>query len=219
MLAERAETRSLYHDLEDAGGEWAPPLVVRERMSDWDFAEATSAMTIASDAIAARDRIIDTLAASGTGLPSQIEGNFESAEADDLDRLMDRLAEHEASSIAIAEAYDALTADCNVIESIGSWLADDEVVFDTAQTEFENDASADALTRANLVSTNVADYQTKGTIRVAGTLVVLLLLAGGTWFLRTRRQRRATPVDAGDDESAQLPVLPEVETLVGGGPL
>ena len=82
-LEPRAEARIRYAAVEEAGGRWAPPLVLREAMDDWKFEAAGELMDTAESILDDRAAVIEVLAPVDGGLPAGLEASYEEA-VDDL---------------------------------------------------------------------------------------------------------------------------------------
>jgi colicin import membrane protein len=79
VLDDRAKARDDYHALEKAGGEWAPPLFIRQDMDAWKFTEAETGMTAATAVLDRLPALDDLLAKAELTISPDIEKAYESA--------------------------------------------------------------------------------------------------------------------------------------------
>ncbi len=113
QLPSRDDAREAYDALVAAGGEWAPPVGLRDDMSDWSFDAATTFIEQAEQVLTARDHVITTLEPLGMHLDPAIEVSYEHAVAD-LDDVSSDIA-------SVGTAADQLVA---TRETLDTRLAD-----------------------------------------------------------------------------------------------
>ncbi len=114
-LDARATARTAYAGLVTAGGDWLPPMYVRDSMSGWRFDEAASRIASAEDVIAKRDELATVAAGLGVAPPPDLRTAYQTA-TDSLQGAA-ALADREiadgrlvsSASAAVAAPRDTLT--------------------------------------------------------------------------------------------------------------
>ena len=103
LLAQRDAARATYAALQTAGGDWAPPLVVRELMSQWKFDDVAAPIAEATAVLGERTALQTTLDDLGVDIDPAIEASYESA-TDDLAATSGQIAAAQSEAeAAIAE--------------------------------------------------------------------------------------------------------------------
>ena len=127
-LADRAEARERYADLEEAGRGWAAPLVVRRAMAGWRFDEATQLIERSEAVLDRRAQLARRARALGVGEPRTLEARYEGSERD-LDVIDASLDGTQAALRALAAAEAAHDSSSGPLAAIGGWFssADDEL--------------------------------------------------------------------------------------------
>jgi hypothetical protein len=188
LLPERSEARTSYAALEERGGEWAPPLQVRQDMAGWRFELAEAAMAEADEVLGWRDDIEAVVDGLDVGTPA-LEESYESAQD-----VADVLASAE-ETLEAAEAYrDAearLDAGSGLLGTVGLWWADTGGQLDEARQELEH-GDPTASVAASLGLQRRLDNATRdGALRVgAGAGLALTGGIGVPRALRWHRRRR-----------------------------
>jgi hypothetical protein len=196
-LTARGAARDAYHALEGAGGEWAPPYLVRESLWLWEFREATAGMTAASEVLADRDALAAVSARLGASTPNDIETRFEEAilteTLDALEAALERRAEVAETLIA---ARDQLAAPRTPLADLGLAGEVPAAGVDAALAAYAAGDLDGALAGSATTSALLAGAEEIGKgraiaigVAVVVGLVLLLLIAVG--LLRRRRRRRA----------------------------
>lgn len=124
VLDDRIAARVEYEALEVAGGEWAPPLGVRDHMADWDFDDAHLGMQAATAVLASRDELSTAAAQLDLAPPSGPEAGYESVEGNASD-VVDGLSEVDAELGAHAAALGRIeTLTASVDEAMKEFAPD-----------------------------------------------------------------------------------------------
>lgn len=203
LLDERAEARDRYADLAEAGGAWAPPLVVRTAMSDWDFDDADELIGAADDVLTERDRTIEAIDPLGASLPPSLEEAYEQAE-DDLTEAADLADEVFEVALALRDADTALDDATGPLQRIGAIAGDYEADLAAAIDEFEAGDLDEAADGAASIERDVDDLSRRGLVRLGIALVLLAAVVVGLWWWLRRRRRSRRPV-TDDGPLALLP--------------
>lgn len=110
-LLERKAAHEAYQRLVDQAGTWAPPLGIRERLTEWDFATASELTELASAALDDRDRVARMAADFGISLSDENEERFEAARfASDFTNLSSFAADERDGLTAIDERRGQIMA-------------------------------------------------------------------------------------------------------------
>jgi len=136
-LADRAAAHEAYSKLLERGGAWAPPLGIRERLTDWDFELATELTDLAVAALDNRDRTATVADDLGIMISGDIEDRFESARfASDFSNLAAAAVTERADLVTIATQrgeVEASAVDLGTV--IPAWTSPAAV--DDARSEIE----------------------------------------------------------------------------------
>jgi hypothetical protein len=199
MLAPRAAAREAYAALVTNGAEWAPPIGVRRRMSEWEFDRATDLMSQSQDVLATRDTLDGLAAELAVEYPDSLEAAYESAD-DDLSTVTDQIqAQIDATQLTI-DAAAANAEDHGWFEVLGLRGTDLPALLDQAKVALATGDLDTASERSQRVIDTVADSSSVGLQRAAlaaGALALVVSLAIGITLL-TRRRRTAVPLDTPD---------------------
>ena len=207
-MEERSAARVSYAELEDRGGEWLPPPLVRLPMAEWAFDEATAAVDEAVAVLERRDE--RSAEASDLGLiPSPaMEAAYETADWDVAAAMAIAGADLAAlDAIAAAEA----AADVERDRYVELGIVSPSITEDLRQMRkaFESGDAAEAEVRAAMIADDLAGAEARGRRAFTATVVpggialtVLLVAAGGGW-VRWRARRReiadeAEPIVVGE---------------------
>ncbi len=211
QLDARDGARASYAALDDRGGEWAPPRVVRTRMEAWSFGTATDAIADADAVLDLRDELDDRSAQLDATYPDRFETDYETVEQS-FDDVQHELQEQIDTADLVLAATSAEAEDDGLLATIGLWgthLPDDLA---TATAAFETGDHDTARTAAATVTDAVAGAEGVGTTRVlwavGGLALFVLLVVALVLLLRRRRRRRS-----GDADPAQL----DEDALAGAG--
>ncbi|MDO8363615.1 MAG: hypothetical protein Q7V88_12020 [Actinomycetota bacterium] len=107
MLEQRALARDDYHALAEAGGEWAPPEVVRRKMTLWAFENVDVLIGDANEVLALRDELDGKAAELESTYPADLEAAYEAADKN----LDDAAAAVQAQIDTADEVLAAVAAD------------------------------------------------------------------------------------------------------------
>jgi hypothetical protein len=209
-LSDRAAARARYQQLLVDGDDWLPGILVRKAMSDWEFADASTAIDEAEAVLAARDRLRTTVADLGLAFPSNLEPVYETADsADDLDGLRARLAQWQSAADAVRSARDGLAATRPAVTALGLIGTEPEAEYQAALAAFAagDDRAAVGGSAATLTLLSGAEdvgRQRALTGASVGLLLVLLFVVLVAFVVHRRRSRRraalalavATPLEA-----------------------
>ncbi len=199
-LDDRDAARTLYADVAERGGEWAPPLVVRRNMAGWIFDNATTTMSDATDVLDLRDELDDKSAQLDATYPTNFETDYEA-----VTRSFDEVADEMQQQIDTADAVIAATAteakDDGFFESIGLWGTTLPKDLEVATAAFEKGDHDTARAAAEKVTDTLAEAGSVGTKRFLWALgglplFVLLIVLVVLLVRRRRRRRRQAAADA-----------------------
>jgi hypothetical protein len=212
QLDARTAARAEYADLQERGGTWSPPWMVRRSMGTWDFDAAQPMIETSNEILEQRDRLVTTLAAVDLDIPGELEEAYETEETR-LERVQDRLGEYEDAANALVATDEAVNADHGLIRQLG--LLGDDGTDDLASAraaylDGDLDAAATSLERADEV---IDDGQGRGTTRLliaGGAVVGLLLLALAVRSAVRRRRRRRAAAASPDDDQPDRVLVPSL---------
>ncbi len=189
-FAQRSESRTSYQRLVDTGGQWAPPVVVRENMAAWDFAEAEELIEAASEVLTMRNELNERAADVGASYSDELEALYEDSEKN-LDESSAAVQRQIETADAILEAIEAEGEDDGFFGGVGLVGSDLAETLDDAKsafTEGNNDAARDL---AQSVIERVDEAPSVGRMRTMFFVGGTLLLVGLATGLRMRLRRRA----------------------------
>ena len=195
-LQERAEARTAYRELIQAGEGWLPPWYVRQPMGDWRFDLAATRMDDALEVLALRDQVTDASAAldlqPDDALRTAYEGtseDFGGASVIGRDQL-DTLG-------ALADARAKVEAQPDLVTQIGLIGETPRVPYQAARDAFERgeleSAMVSAAAAAAIIIGAAASGQQRLLMAVGGAVLLLVLLVLLWITLRRRRRRRVLP--------------------------
>jgi hypothetical protein len=193
-ITDRRSARAVYDGLEVAGGDWTPPLAVRQAMAAWDFASALALAETASAVLGVRDQITASVEPLGVEAPEPLESAYESASGDatDLDDVASLADETLDAAGELVSADQLADADRGVLATIGLWGRDVDAELRTAVAEFENGDPAAATEHADRVEQLLDGARGAGRLRAAAAAAVLLIgVALVVLLLVTARRRPA----------------------------
>jgi hypothetical protein len=191
-LDARDEARTAYHALVDAGGDWAPPLVVRDRMAVWTFTAAQRHIDEANAVLATRDELATVSSELGVAIPPQLEQQYEAADrdltaADAAVHTQLDAAEHLLAAVHAEQSDDGLFARLGLAGTdLPSLLDEGRAALAAGDTELAI-ARADEVTR---VLERAPDVGKQRALFAGGAAFLVVLLLGSLVVLRRRRRRR-----------------------------
>lgn len=188
-LAQRTEARATYQQLVNAGGQWAPPVVVRENMAAWDFAEAEELIEAASKVLALRDELDGRAAELGATYPDGLEARYESSK-ENLEESTVALQEQIDNAEAVLAAVAAENRDDGFFGGIGLVGSDLMSTLDDAKSAFADGDHEAARSLASDVIEQVDDAARVGEQRTMFLIGGTLLLVGVAIVSRTLLRRR-----------------------------
>jgi hypothetical protein len=188
----RAAARTAYAGIVRAGGEWHPPLYVRDPMGAWRFDVATSRIAEASAVLARRDELERLAGDLGRTPLGSLRGMYELA-GDSLDRARAFATREIAAAKALEVAASAVAAPRAPFVVLGLMGEDPDAALAAARHAFSSlqpDAEARAVALTALIDGAVA----VGRVRAIGAavaigLATILLIAAVLLALRRRRRR------------------------------
>jgi hypothetical protein len=199
----RTNARKTYTALAKAGRGWTPPLEVRQQMSAWQFASATTLMATSTAALRRQAALAAKLADVDVSLDA-LERSYESERIRTYQLIAGRA---EQAGRALVDAHDALDSP-NPLAAVGIRLNGGGSRFDAATAAFNRGAYADATSAANDARQIARDATTSGLQALLAMLAALTLVTVvGRWVTHhLARHRRAAavpegqqPVDTQDD--------------------
>ncbi len=230
-LTARDAARARYAALVTAGGDWLPGILIRKPMSNWQFADAESAIDEADAVIAARDALTTATTDLRLPFPAGLEAAYETADTpDDLTGLATRIVDWAAAASAIRTARDDLAKERPPLVALGLFDTRPSDGYDAALAAFAagDDKAAIAGAATTVAALAGAEEIGRGRATMAGALisvvlVLLMLLVAGFVIRRRRRRRRAALVpaaaSAATDPYATLAATPDlVEDAQAGEP-
>lgn len=223
-LTVRATARELYVELDERGGEWAPPVVVRTAMGDWSWTDAESSIGLARAVLDLRDELDTKARALGLAYPESLEAAYESADATQpeaptgLGTVATSVQAQVESADALLGAIAAEARSDGLLGWIGLLGTDLDGDLGIAREAF----TAGDLETVRRVSTEVVDTvddaSEAGNVRVLiafGAVIVVVALAATTVRRRRARERRradAVMVPAGPPASPPAPPAPSAHS-------
>ena len=191
-LADRAEARERYADLEEAGRGWAAPLVVRRAMASWRFDEATQLIERSEAVLDRRAQLARRARALGVEEPRTLEARYEESERD-LDVIDASLDGTQAALRALAAAEAAHDSSSGPLAAIGGWFssADDELA--DARAAFVAGDSTEARAAAGRAREQAHAQTSRGAMALGGFVLVTSVVVV-TVLLLLGRRRRPVPV-------------------------
>ncbi len=204
LLETRAETRSAYRALVAAGDGWLPSWYVRQPLGAWWFEAAGARVEEAAEVLGLRDEV----ATAADALDLRPNGALRDAYENGIggfDAATELAGQQLATLTAIASARAALTAERDLLTTVGLLDANPDAPYASAREAFEAGRLDEAVTAAGTAAAIIAGAAAIGQGRVllaASGLVALLLLLAAALVLRRRRRRRAAVLVAIAAESA-----------------
>jgi hypothetical protein len=192
-LDDRDAAREAYRALDDAGGEWAVPYLVRERMWSWAFDEATDGITAASEVLDDRDALTAVSARLGAASPDDVEARFEAAVSiPALDAIEVDLEQRAEVAETLISTRDLVAAPRSLLADLGMAGELPSAGLDAGLAAFTAGDLDGALAGAATTSAVLAGAEETGKGRAiaigAAVVGLLLLLVVAIWWLRRRRR-------------------------------
>ena len=202
LLDERTAARTAYQQLIDDGGTWAPPLLVREKMSAWSFKAAQSAIDDSQEVLALRDELDEKTAELGSSYPSDLETTYE-ASGKDLDDATAAAQQQIDTADDVLAAVAADAAKDGLFDRVGLLGTNLPALLDEAKAALAAGDHDLASAKAQEVEDTVEKAPDVGKERSlwagGGVLLFLLLVTLLIVLLRRRaRRKRAALVEQGE---------------------
>ncbi|HUQ78872.1 MAG TPA: hypothetical protein VM427_08410 [Patescibacteria group bacterium] len=197
ILDKRTAARARWADLVTAGGDWLAPFAVRDLLTRWDYAGATTRIEQASAILAQRDEIARLARSLGLEPPTLLRAAYESASRS-LDGARTIAMAELADLRALGAAVAARDAPRDPLISLGLIGTTPDADLAAARAAFSAGAP-DTTARAAAVVALILGASEIGRARliaaIAGLLVVLVILV--VTLLALRRRSRARRPAAG----------------------
>lgn len=214
LLAARRAARDAYTALAGRSDGWTPPLALRREMAAWDFDDAGVAVTQADEVLGLRADIEETLSGLDVGSLG-LEDDYESAAS------MKDLVDEAEGTLDAARAYRDAKAhhddtSGNVLARIGLIGSDTDAKLDDARSDLGDGKPGGALQATASVERRLDAAVRNGLLRLAGAVLILVLLLWGPVLRRRRRRARRAEVDKLEamyraPEAIDYPTQPPVE--------
>ena len=178
-LEDRTAALKAYRKLEELGGSWAAPAIIRERMADWSFTSEKSPVGTANKVLAERDRVNLKLKALKSDLPKSFQKSYEDAGNGELDGVLKTLQAYGRAVDSVIAAKAATNADRSVWQSIGLFGADTDQPILDAVSALERNESSLAITYSQRSVDQIDDAARIGTwraIKIAGAIMLILFI-------------------------------------------
>lgn len=199
LLDDREAAREVYLALEEHGGEWAPPLVIRRRMGSWSFDTVTAIIEEAEAALDLRDQLDTLVAEADATYPAALEATYE-AEKSNLKATSEAIQTQIDSAQVLLDAVHAEGGSHGVFGTIGLIGTDLEGMLDDARAAFAEGDLDTAAEKSQQVMDAVETETTDGLIRVGIALGAILFITILVLFIR--RRRRAAHLEPADEQAA-----------------
>jgi hypothetical protein len=206
LFTSRGPARDAYQKLQDHGDTWAPPLAVRNAMSDWQFPTADRLIDDSQEVLGLRDRIAAELKPLGLHVPAALEREYESAAGDVKTLVIDATSAEKASS-AIVAADKAVHGHHGFWSQIGLLGGSANHALGDAEDDFATGHSTAALAEAKKATKTVESSTSTGQQRSGMALAAIVLASGGGLLVRRGVRRRALRRDA-EAAAAAAPARP-----------
>ncbi len=196
LLGSRREARLRYVALTDTGGPWAPPLVIRTEMSEWDFAAATVAADQSEVILGLRDEIGGAVAAFDGDLPPVLETSYEQAATQaELDETAIVTSQALSAATELGTTAQRIDNTTGFIERVGGIGSDHDGDLRQAVESFDQGEFDLAAGQVAILEGDLDGLFRQGLIRLIALAVGLIAVLGGLFWLRRRATRRARPDD------------------------
>lgn len=220
LLDDRRRARRAYHDLQARSGRWAPPLIVRMELGDWEFASASVLIDQANRLLDQRDRLVSVASGLDLTVVDSPEQSYQAASTTmALSAVGVELSDLEAAADDLAEAAAELAARRSLIERIGLAGSDVGTQYEDARRAFEDGDTELARDLAGGATAELRGAAPAGGRRLAVVVLGSGLLIGAIGF---RRRRPPSGRNLGDQVLDGLDGGPsehvEVRARVGIGP-
>ena len=196
LLEERTDARQSYQQLRDRGGTWAPPFLVREKMSIWSFEAAQSAIADAREVLDLRDELDTKSAQLESSYSAELETKYEAADTS-LDDARGAVQQQIDTADSVLAAVAADAANDGVFDKVGLVGTNLSVLIDEAKAALARGDHNVARAKAQEVVDTVQKAPEVGKTRL------LWATGGGALFLLSVvllivlvRRRQRHPADA-----------------------
>lgn len=192
LLDERTGARTAYQQLIDDGGSWAPPYLVRAKMSAWSFTAAQTAIDESHDVLVLRDELDAKTAELASSYPADLEATYE-ASAKNLDDATAAVQQQIDTADGVLAAVAADAANDGLFEKVGLLGTNLPALLDDAKTALAKGNHDVARAKAQEVIDTVdtaPEVGKKRSLLVGGGVLLLLLLVTLLNVLLRRRARR-----------------------------
>ncbi len=217
LLDDRTAAREAYQQLIDDGGAWAPPYLVRDKMSAWSFTAAQTAMDDAQDVLTLRDQLDRKSDELGTTYPDDLERAYEAVDKNFVDATK-AVQEQIDTADQVLAAVAAEAAKDGLLDKVGLIGTDLPALLDEAKAALSEGDHDLARAKAQEVMDTVDKAPDIGRTRslwVGGGVALFLLLAVGLVVLLRRRGRRRRASRAAALAEQSEAVVTGAEDLIG----
>jgi len=189
LLTARDAARAAYAALVTAGGEWKPPILIRQSMADWSFTPAVAEIQRAQDVLRRRDELADVAARLGLAAPADGEALYENATSD-LDPAKERIEGEIEAALAVEQASSAVAAPRDPLVALGLMGTAPEARLDVVRQEFSMGAAETAADAAALYALiGGAAEAGQGRLVLGGVIAIAVLLVLIGFVLLDRRSQ------------------------------
>ncbi len=198
LLQDRRRALADYQDLDDADGQWVPPLGVRRAMTYWEFELAQRDLPQVADLGPAAIEVQEAAQRHDMEVPESVVALYQDAEsAAAYDELSDTLPKAAAAVEAVGTANAAAADSRNPVTALGALV----LGLDDKAAEADDLLAEGDLDGATTAAGEASDAAERSTLVGGGLLAGgLALLAGlallGRALLRGRARRRQARADA-----------------------
>ncbi|MCK0116529.1 hypothetical protein MWU57_05755 [Isoptericola sp. S6320L] len=198
LLAERADARDAYVELDESDGAWQVPLGLRRDMTNWNFDQAADEVgtlkALAPEAVAVQEAAETT----GLGVPDTVRAAYEDAETPaEYEELGSLLPQAVTTMEQVSRASTAVAAESDPVTELGESLLDADATAAgsrAALADGELDRAA-ALAEETTAQADRALWIGLAVI-VGGLLLLALVVLVPVLLVRRRRRRRAAGLTA-----------------------
>ncbi len=208
-LEPRRDAREELAAFEESDPRWTTPLIVAERMADWDFETATDLIERMTEIIDDADALAERADAAAVTLPADPQDAYEAVvEADDaFEETVDLLAAQDEALTALESVHDRASLPRGFFARLGLRNEDIDADLATMDQAFEDGEFDDADSSGTAIVALLDDAEGEGKqfalivggSTFAGLVAISLLL---WWFVRRRRRRRRSGDEPAEDTEA-----------------
>ncbi|WP_265523030.1 hypothetical protein [Oerskovia flava] len=203
-LDERTDALTAYTTLDEADGDWQPPVGLRSAMTQWRYPRADEIVTTISSSAEQAGAVQDAAAEVGLPEPAAVRALYENAREDDEYTALATVLPQAVEVVEqVGEASSTVAADGDPFTELGERLLDVDQTAADARTALDEGELDDAAALAETTTSRSGLALWLG----LGVVVLPLALLGGlvVGVVRFRRRRRNAPPT--DDDVPAPPVV------------